>query len=462
MADTQTHPDDEPENPKIALVAKVAFFASIFLFGAIVGYLIHRRAWWPIRHIERAEQAFHGLQARADERREWYYFDTQATARARVHDAAAIQPGPTLVAFLGADRHQFIQVIDRDANVIQEWRVDWFDLWPDAGHLSEDLRPKELPGAIVHGVHLLDDGSVILQHDACGMVKLDACGHVVWRLPARTHHSLHIDERGHIWTSIRHTRHEPPDGLYAYRPPYEEYTIVEISPDGKILQEVSLFDLLRENNLTGYLMLAAFTDNDAAVGGDTLHVNDVEVFPRDLDAGVFRPGDVMVSMRRASTVIVFDLPKRAVRYVSTGGFVRQHDPDFIDGNTISVFDNHNVGSRADGVHSRIVVEDARTSKHTVAFKGTAEQPFFTDIMGKHQWLPNGNLLLVESTTGRVIEVDESDRLVWEFINVIGPNLAGAVSEGTRLPEKFSADFFASRRAACDRPLSEAVAHVPAE
>ena len=39
MADTQTHPDDEPENPKIALVAKVAFFASIFLFGAIVGYV---------------------------------------------------------------------------------------------------------------------------------------------------------------------------------------------------------------------------------------------------------------------------------------------------------------------------------------------------------------------------------------------------------------------------------------
>lgn len=461
MPDTQPHPEP-PENPAVALFAKVAFFASIFLLGAALGYVIHRRAWWPIRHIERAEEAFRGLQSRADVRREWYYVDTDASARARIHDAAAMQPGPTLVAFLGADRHQFIQVIDRDANPIQEWRVDWFDLWPNADHLTEDLRPKELPGAIVHGVLLLDDGSVLLQHDACGLVKLDACGHVVWRVPARTHHSLHIDERGHIWTSIRHTREEPPEGLAAYRAPYEEYTVVEISPDGKILQEVSLFDLLRENNLTGYLMMASFSDNDPAVGGDTLHVNDVEVFPQHLEPGVFRPGDVMVSMRRPGTIVVFDLPKRAVRYVSTGGFVRQHDPDFVDGNTISVFDNHNVGSRADGAQSRIVVEDARTGEDTIAFAGTREQPFFTDIMGKHQWLPNGNLLLVESTTGRVLEVTPDGRIAWEFINVIGDKLAGAVSEGTRLPEKFSADFFASRRAACERPLSERVAHVPSE
>src|SRR5690606_34971891 len=193
MADIQPHPDDESEERLTGRIARAACFVSVCRLGAAVGYGLHRRAWWPIRHIERAEEAFRGLQARADERREWYYFDTTATSRAQVHDAGAMQPGPTLVAFLGADRHQFIQVIDPEANVIQQWRVDWFDLWPNADHLTEDLRPKELPGAIVHGVVLLDDGSLLLQHDACGLVKLDACGHVLWRLPARTHHSLHLD-----------------------------------------------------------------------------------------------------------------------------------------------------------------------------------------------------------------------------------------------------------------------------
>ena len=462
MSDNRLPPDDEPEHPAIAWVAKAAFFASIFLLGAVLGYLIHRRAWWPIRHIERAEEGFRALREQEGEQREWYYFDTTATARARIHDPAAVQPGPTLVTFLGPDDHQFIQVIDQEANVLHQWRVDWFDLWPDGDHLAEDIRPKELPGAIVHGVHLLDDGGVILQHDACGMVRLDACGHVVWRLPARTHHSLHLDERGHIWTSIRHTRQERPDGLFAYQPPFEEYTIVEISPEGKILQEVSIFDLLRENNLTGYLMMSSFSDDQPTVGGDTLHVNDVEVFPRGLAPGLFQPGDVMVSLRRPSTIVVFDLARRGVRHVSTAGFVRQHDPDFIDGNTISVFDNHHIGARHEGVQSRIVVEQVDSGKREIAFQGTPEQPFFTDIMGKHQWLPNGNLLLVESTVGRVLEVDRNGRMVWEFINVIGEKLAGAVSEGTRLPEKFSVDFFASRRAACGRPLSEAPAHVPAK
>lgn len=460
MVHSSDSPDDDPSDRRVALASKIVFFASLFLLGAVLGYLIHRRAWWPIRHIERAEEAFRALRERSDPQREWYYFETDATVRARVHDADAIQPGLTLVTFLGANDHQFIQVIDREANVVQQWRVDWFDLWPEADHLAEDIRPKELPGAIVHGVLLMADGGVLLQHDACGLVRLDVCGHVMWRLPARTHHSLHLDDRGHIWTSIRHTRHERPDGLFAYQPPFEEYTIVEISPEGKILQEVSIFDLLRENDLTGYLLMSSFNDDQPTVGGDTLHVNDVEVFPSSLEPGVFRPGDVMVSMRRPSTVVVFDLERRAVRHVSTGGFVRQHDPDFLDGNSFAVFDNHHVGARHEGVQSRIVVEEVRTGRRKIAFQGTSDQPFFTDIMGKQQWLPNGNLLLVEATTGRVLEVDGEGRLVWEFVNVIGDGLAGAVSEGTRLPERFSPDFFASQRAACTRPLSEAAAHVP--
>jgi hypothetical protein len=449
-------------NPRSAdLVPRLAFLASLLLAAFAVGYMVHRHAWWPHPIISDAEQAFRDLRDRSKGVREWYYFDTDATARTTRHDPAAIEPGPTLVAYVGADEHQFIQVIDPNGEVLNQWRVDWFDLWPNADHLDEEFRPKTLPGAIVHGVLLLEDGGVLLQHDACGLVRLDACGHVVWRLPERTHHSLHLDERGHIWTSIRHTRREQIPGLFAYHPAFEEYTIAEISPDGRLLQEVSLFDLFRENDLTGLLFLSTWHDNTNETSGDTLHLNDVELFPTTMAPGFFQPGDVMVSLRRMNAVVVFDLPRRAVKHLSIGGFVRQHDPDFIDGNTISVFDNHHIGRREDGVQSRIVLESVDEGTRRVAFTGTPEQPFFTDIMGKHQWLPNGNLLLVESTRGRVLEVDPEGRLVWEFVNLIGNGLAGAVSEGTRLPVTFTADFFADRRAACGQPSEQAAARVPA-
>lgn len=52
--------------------------------------------------------------------------------------------------------------------------------------------------------------------------------------------------------------------------------------------------------------------------------------------------------------------------------------------------------RLNDISSRIVVIDARDNSAEVVFAGSAEIPFFTDIMDKHQWLPNGNLLITES------------------------------------------------------------------
>ena len=67
-------------------------------------------------------------------------------------------------------------------------------------------------------------------------------------------------------------------------------------------------------------------------------------------------------------------------------------------------------------------------------------PFYTELGGKHQRLPNGNRLITESNTGRVFEVDESGKTVWSWIN---PSIDGQwvaeVLEGTRYPETF-ADF----------------------
>lgn len=41
--------------------------------------------------------------------------------------------------------------------------------------------------------------------------------------------------------------------------------------------------------------------------------------------------------------------------------------------------------RLNDISSRIVVIDARDNSAEVVFAGSAEIPFFTDIMDKHQW-----------------------------------------------------------------------------
>jgi len=54
------------------------------------------------------------------------------------------------------------------------------------------------------------------------------------------------------------------------------------------------------------------------------------------------------------------------------------------------------------------------------------------LMGKHQALPNGNMLITESDNGRAFEIDESGEIVWEFVNLVGDGKVGIVQEVQRL------------------------------
>src|SRR5690606_38238751 len=128
--------------------------------------------------------------------RPWYYFDTEQTEGVRLLQPEKMAPGLTLISMIVADRGQRAQVIDAEGTVINEWNIDWFRVWPDASHLSESLTPQIAPGAVVHGMLMMADGGIIYNYDALGLVRLDACGNPLWRLPAGTHHSLHRDEAG--------------------------------------------------------------------------------------------------------------------------------------------------------------------------------------------------------------------------------------------------------------------------
>ena len=183
------------------------------------------------------------------------------------------------------------------------------------------------------------------------------------------------------------------------------------------------------------------------VRDDVLHLNDVEPFPKSMEEGFFTHNDVMISLRNTHTVMVFDRVTREIKFVSTGYFIYQHDPDFIDGNRISVYDNN---GRALGKYlpleydSRIVVVTAPEDTAEVYFTSTEHIPFYSTFMGKHQWLENGNLLITESMKGRAFELTPDKKLVWEYINYVDDDIVGIVQEVQRLPVEFNSIFDAAR------------------
>jgi len=382
-----------------------------------------------------------------------YFYPTTMTADDNFVNIASAQQGLTLVTGVNDKSRLEAKVVGLDGDVVQYWDLNWFEIWPDAEHVPDIFVPKQMPGTHIHGATVMDNGDLVFNYENQGLVRLDVCGGVVWRLPYLTHHSIYLDpDSGHLWVSGKIFHEKPAAHLPNHRPPFAEETAIEVSPEGKILTEISLLQVLSKNGLEGLTMMSEFNEvikHDVTTTGDTLHLNDVEVFPSHLPAGHFRPGDIMVSLRNIHSVIVFDPKSYNLRFIKTGAFVGQHDPDFVDGNTISVFDNHLTYEPGVPQQSRIMMFNASEGTSEVYYQGTESQPFYTFIMGKKQWLQNGNLLMTESTKGRAFEIDRDGEIVWQYLNLVEDGkLAGLISEAQRLPSTFDRSFFDKQRERC--------------
>jgi len=136
-----------------------------------------------------------------------------------------------------------------------------------------------------------------------------------------------------------------------------------------------------------------------------------------------------------------------------GEFVRQHDPDFVDGWTISVFDNYFVSRDNAKGSSRIMRYSEKDGRTEVMYQGTPEHPFYSRTMGKHQLLENGNTLITETMGGRAFEIDRDKRIVWEYFNQTGRKGAlGLLTEAWRVPPSYaSASKLQELAARCHRP-----------
>ncbi len=428
----------------------ILFVISLMATTLIYGMLAEHLNLFPANTIKNlVQQSKAGAEKVAHVsgiRLPWYYKETRHTEKVVASHPEKMQPGLTLINGLGDHNTIFAKVLDPQGNVVQQWDIDWFKIWPDATHLNKNETPRSRPGTFIHGMNFQDNGDFIFNFEYLGMVSLDICGNIKWRLPYRTHHSLFQAEDGTLWVPGRIVHQDYSQRLASFPVPFDEDTLLNISPQGKILQEISTVDLLEKNNLRSLLHMTISAQQDR------LHLNSISVFPSNLSKGIFQPGDIMLSFRNINTVLVFDPHTEIIKYVFTGPFLRQHDPHFIDGNTISLFENHYVDTKNEH-YSRIMQISALTNKVTTQFKGSPEQPFFTRIMGKHQLLANHNILISEPLNGRTFEINDKGEILWEYFNIIRPGILGLLNEAKRLPPKYDKEFFKTRTANC-HPIQE--------
>lgn len=326
-----------------------------------------------------------------------------------------------------------IRLLEGTGDVAHRWPVSFKEIWPNPKHIAASRVPKHDWNTFFNGVIVHPDGSVVFPF--FGLIKLDKCGDVVWKVASGIHHSVELSPRGTYWTpgsiKIENGRQ-----YYPVRGDYHEHTVVEVSKDGEILREISILKVLKENGMLG-LLSANNRHFEVINEKDIIHLNDVEEIPTEFLAQFpnFSAGDLLLSLREPNLVMVMSPESLVVKWHKMGPWNQQHDADWQPDGNITVFDNNfdrtKFGSALGG--SNIMSVDPKTDEVSILYGALDGQHFYTEIQGDQQILENGNILIAESRAGRVLEVTSSGLPVWEFVNRYSDDEVLLISDAVRYP-----------------------------
>jgi hypothetical protein len=435
-----------------AAVERVLFVAGVAALCFLLGVVAAHRRWPPSGTVVRAGEAA------ADLARTWRVhlglespWDRPAPAGATDglarRDPEAAAPGHTfVVGYRDGLFHPFL--LDARGRVVHRWAVRFSDAFPDPSHLDPPPRDGDMT---VHGAALLPGGDVLMNFEASGLVRLDRCGRVLWALPRGTHHGLDLSPDGATVVAVARRRQDraarPGERLPRQGWFWEDTLLWVDARTGEARDELSLLDAIHASGLHGLTAPDLQAGSAwAAETDDPLHANDVEVLPASLAPRFpgLAAGDLMVSLRNLDAVLFLDGRTRRIKRLLHGPFVRQHDPDFTPAGTVLLLDNREGWDEAGFGQSRLLELDPADGRIVWRFEGgEGGERFYTAIRGKQQLLPNGNVLAVESGSGRVIEVARGsggNRVVWEWVNLVRPGVAGVLTQADRVPDAAAAAF----------------------
>jgi len=371
-----------------------------------------------------------------------------------VHRPELTSPG--LNFYNSRPRHEAL-LMDMQGKILHRWKSGldqpgveertWSKVWGHfdfAGWHHSELRP---------------DGSVMAIVHYQSVIKLDWDSRVLWSAKLPAHHDLDVADNGEVYVldaRVMKLKQGKRDRLFL------DNGIVVLSPDGKERRRHSLFELLSKAPRTREFMARTVRESlkiydealnsgyeaaakmapalnlslmatqlrmilDGKFSGsrrtklmfltglypiDLLHANSLEIIREDAPGGMWKAGDLLISLRTPNMVVVLDPKAGKVRWTwGPGQVLRQHQPTVVEGDRVLLFDN---GEESRG--SRILEVDPRNDEVVWRYEGKKPADFFSIIRGGVQRLPNGNTLITDSESGRAFEVTKAGQTVWEYYN----------------------------------------------
>ncbi len=362
---------------------------------------------------------------------------------------------PGLNFFNSRPRHEAV-LMNMAGKVLHRWKSDRDQPGPEEQAWSLVWGHFDFKGW--HHSEVRPDGSVLAIVHYRSLLKLDWNSKVVFSARVAAHHDLDVADNGDIYVldaAPRMIRYGKKERLFL------DNGVVVLSPDGKQKARHSLYEIFNRapetrRKLQGVLRAAMRVYDDSLKAGyrtaskltnplalstmaaqlrnildgkfvgsrrtklmfltqlypiDLFHANSLEIL-REGRAGLWKKGDLLLSLRSLNVVLIVDLQAGRVRWLwGQDQLVRQHHPSLVKGGKVLLFDN---GTETTG--SRVIEVDPATNEIGWTYRGKTPEDFFSVIRGGVQRLPGGNTLITDSEKGRALEVTRAGKVVWEFYN----------------------------------------------
>jgi len=336
-----------------------------------------------------------------------------------IFDRESTYPGFNLICSGHAPK---VFLMDMEGTIIHEWAIPFEKTGADSLHFPVNQEHKEF----IRRAHLFPNGDLLAIFEYIGIIKFDKNSNIIWSHFGQNHHDLAIDMDGDIYSlgsrmiPISEVQEKYPRNTYMGD--IRDDLVVILSPDGKEIKRFSIFDAFYLSPYASYLN---FTPRHS----DIFHANSIQIIDESTgnQYAQFDKGDILVSLRNISTIIVIDSVEGRVKWSLSGMWSKQHKAVFLENGNIMLLDN--LGGNSDSFfelnRSRIIEFNPNTQEILWQYRGSKNNIFFTKWLGYNQRLPNGNTLITEADQGRIFEVSRDNEIVWEHVS---PFRAGKKNE----------------------------------
>ena len=240
-----------------------------------------------------------------------------------------------------------------------------------------------------------------------GLIKLDKDSNLIWHFPGHVHHDFDVDQQGNIYALLQGFSKGMPGFLSGA---YLDEAFVVLDAQGNLKKQINIYQAIANSPYKHILKRLP-----KSIAGDYLHVNAIEFVDekKSAYADYLQANSVLLDLRELDAIIMVDLETELLVGIISGPWHRQHDPELLANGNLLIFDNKSLGYQ-----SRVIEFDPRSRKIIWEYRGTDELPLYSSIRAGQQALGNGNVFIYESNGSRLLEVNRTGELVWEYYHPV--------------------------------------------